>query len=179
MVKSNYAPPLAPLTLCRPTDGHGCLRVATPGEVEAYQATLKAQTPKKVARVTREDKVEQLGPRVLTELAKKPGTGSNLAARLKAGKQLVLDACRALEADGVIQKSGGPYSPWCLVGSVPTVPEPTSGTDLLEGRSVPVPPPPLGGGTPELISLAEPPQSGGDGARTDHWPPQPGVGGAA
>jgi hypothetical protein len=146
VVKTNYAPTPEPLTLCRPLDGHGCLRVAQREEEETYKACAgpkQATAP----REAREEHLKKLRPRILDAVRVLPDTGTGLALRLHARKELVGEACRTLALDGLIRRQGGDRSPWRLKGTVPgTVPgaEPSG----REGEFL-VPAPPLGGGTKE------------------------------
>ena len=119
------------------------------------------------AKPTHEEKVDEMAERVLEEIAKKPGSGSNFVARLRANKQLVLDACRVLEAAGRIHKKG---LEWCLGPPVPAVPGTGSGTPSRDQETVPGSTPPLGGGTPEPISLANATQNPKNAAGTPHLP---------
>jgi hypothetical protein len=43
VVKTNYGPPVPPMTLTAPADGHGALRVATEGEISQWSEALEAQ----------------------------------------------------------------------------------------------------------------------------------------
>jgi hypothetical protein len=148
VVKTNYAPAPEPLILCRPGDGHGCLRAATPEEVAAYQAR---GAPIRRFGVSREERLAALRPEIIAALRKKPGSGSDLATRLHARKEIVGDACRELELDGQIRRQDGARSSWCLAES--TVPGTVPGPEPSpQDQEFPSSHTPVGGGNRELSS---------------------------
>ncbi|HEY4885614.1 MAG TPA: AAA family ATPase [Myxococcales bacterium] len=98
VVKTNYTKPGLNLTLCRPPDWHGALRVATDDEIAAYEQST--------TRGTREAGVG-LPEKILAELARGAASTNELAGdRLHVNKRTVSEACDRLEEEGQIQRQG-------------------------------------------------------------------------
>jgi hypothetical protein len=145
VVKSNYAAIPEPLTLCRPNDGEGTLRTATAQELTDYEGRRSKGSGSRNGNGDGED----LSGLILAELAKRPGSGSDVARRIKRRKAEVFQTLTDLEGDGFIRSEN---RQWCLteIGSrVPgTVPVP--GTDA-QSEAVPEFPPFKGEPEPEPI----------------------------
>jgi len=140
VVKTNYAACPEPLMLCRPADGEGTLRTATPNELLAYQETARSRNgPRRSA-----ESPEDIGPLVLAQLKKGPASGSELTRRLKRRKAEVLQALTDLQENGRIQNVRRQWS--LLVPEFPSSGEP-SGTDGCD--RFPSSRPPFRGRNPE------------------------------
>jgi len=110
VVKTNYTKPGLNLTLCRPPDWHGALRVATSDEIEAYEQSTSARGGREPGSA--------VSDRILDELTKGPASGTELAdGRLHMNKAAVLEACKLLGEEGRIRRHG---TKWAL-------PNPTTG----------------------------------------------------
>jgi hypothetical protein len=97
VVKTNLTRSGLKLTLCRPPDWHGALRVATEDEVEAYD--------QKSGRVEADDSALP-DEKILAELAKGPASGNGLVKELHVHKTAIGTACTRLEEQGRIARSG-------------------------------------------------------------------------
>lgn len=108
VVKTNYAAAPDPVTLCRPADWHGCLRLSTEDEEFAYTDAPTA------------DKRDELTTRVLAALTERPQSSTELATSLGARKDLIVSVCRERSDMGQIRRTKGERSPWEIVpGSFP------------------------------------------------------------
>src|SRR6266850_772031 len=68
VVKTNYTKPGLNLTLCRPPDWHGALRVATNDEIAAYEQSTSARGGREPGSA--------VSDRILDELTKGPASGT-------------------------------------------------------------------------------------------------------
>jgi hypothetical protein len=97
VVKTNLTRSGLKLTLCRPRDWHGALRVATEDEIEAYdQRSAKPES----------DGGAALPDKILAELAKGPASGNELSKELHVHKTAIGIACAQLKDQGRIGRRG-------------------------------------------------------------------------
>jgi AAA domain len=142
VVKSNYTLIPEALTLCRPPEGHGTVRIATLDEIAAYAADRKGKPATGLADL------------VLEAVRGGATSGNAVAKELGRRKDQVLKALRDLEADGQIHQVGQKWAP-TPTGSrpVPAVPgnqSPTgsAGSPTFRwGTGTGEPPPPGQAGT--------------------------------
>jgi hypothetical protein len=138
VTKTNYAMCPEPLTLCRPLDGNGTLRVATVGEIAIYDEAKRAR---RGGGGTGED----LKSLVLASLQRFPESGTAVAERVCRGKQAVLNVIKDLATGGRVVRVGRDWR--VSTGTVPTVPDGSepipkangSGSPSLDGNREPEP----------------------------------------
>jgi RecA-family ATPase len=112
VVKTNYARRPEPLTLCRPEDGNGTLRVATPDEIAVYTDAKGAASKSDPA-----DSDAALEAKIEKALERGDFSGTELHKKLHGNRGEVLAACKRIEKAGRIERSG---NKWTL--TVPAVP---------------------------------------------------------
>ncbi len=150
VVKSNYAPTPEPLVLCRPADGHGCLRVATAEEVAAHEAAAPRPRGRRSAAPLA-DRVEEAKPQILDLLRERgePLSASQIRAVIRGRKEITLDGLHELEAEGLVRRASR-AGRWILAphGSPSSGNQPEPGT-AFPGDLVPGSRPPFRGRNPE------------------------------
>lgn len=102
LAKVNYAPPMDPITLARPVDGHGTLRLADEEEVALYGSTSSSALL---------DTVQQ---EILTQLSIHPATSARLSAVLNRSVNTIRPAIEMLREEGKIVKLQGERGPWSI-----------------------------------------------------------------
>lgn len=117
VVKTNYArrPPI--LTLCRPDDWGGAMRVALQGELETSAAATDTDLDG-----------------LLHSIAQAPASGAELARRFSTRKEDMLIAVSRLAASGKIKRYG---NVWRITATVPVVPGGSRNSDCGSVPAVP------------------------------------------
>lgn len=124
---------------------HGCLRLATSEEVAAYDA--QRATPK--AGGTAEERAGEVARRALELIQGKSRTTTDLAARLRVRREVVIEACGMLEDAGVVERARGGHSPWQWTGK--NLPGTFPGTERSATSKIVPAPPFMGGGTERSV----------------------------
>jgi RecA-family ATPase len=106
--KTNYAKEPPPLTLCRPENGDGTLRVATDVEIEQYEA---ATSKKKSTALPAAAQPDQLKARLLELLRAMPASGRDLRRRMRIKEERVHELLGELHDDGFIVRTGWKWHP--------------------------------------------------------------------
>lgn len=108
VAKTNYGPPIEPVTLVRDLEFSGALRAMTPSELEAYEAQRDASKPKGHRQPVPPSELEE---RVITTVSTRRGLRSKtaIASATTGNRRELLAAVDRLVAEGRISVVDGEF----------------------------------------------------------------------